>query len=93
MRRWPPANFRATLQAYFLPASTMGLIGFWRSGVWTSAVTHDYLYALPVIVPGVFAGRYISQKLDRDAFLKYIYFGLIAVGCILMVESAMRRPL
>lgn len=88
LRRWPAANFRATLQAYFLPASTMGLIGFWRAGVWTSSVTHQYLYSLPVIVPGVFLGRYISQKLDRDAFLKYIYFGLMLVGIALMVQGA-----
>jgi len=88
LRRWPAANFRATLQAYFLPASTMGLIGFWRAGVWTSTVTHQYLYALPAIVPGVFVGRYISQKLDRDAFLKYIYFALMVVGFVLMVQGA-----
>ena len=44
-------------------------------------------YALPAIVPGVFVGRYISQKLDREAFLKYIYFALMVVGCVLMVEA------
>jgi uncharacterized protein len=88
LRRWPAANFRATLQAYFLPASTMGLIGFWRAGVWTPTVTHQYLFALPAIVPGVFVGRYISQKLDRDAFLKYIYFALMVVGFVLMVQGA-----
>jgi uncharacterized protein len=88
LRRWPAANFRATLQAYFLPASTMGLIGFWKAGVWTPAVTHEFLYALPAIVPGVFVGRFISRRLDRDAFLKYVYFGLMLVGCVLMVEGA-----
>lgn len=88
LRRWPAANFRATLQAYFLPASSMALIGFWRSGVWTPDVTHEYLCSLPLIVPGVFVGRYISHRLDREAFLKYIYFALMAVGCVLMIQAA-----
>jgi uncharacterized protein len=66
----------------------MGLIGFWKAGVWTPAVTHEFLYALPAIVPGVFVGRFISRRLDRDAFLKYVYFGLMLVGCVLMVEGA-----
>lgn len=88
LKGWPPAKFRATLQAYFLPASTMGLIGFWRSGVWTGSVTREFLYAIPVIVPAVFIGRYISNRINQQVFSKYIYFALMAVGCVLMIQSA-----
>lgn len=88
LRRWPAPKFRATLQAYFLPASSMGLIGFWKSGVWTSGVTREYLYALPVIVPAVLIGRSINRRLDTNVFMKYIYFALVAVGCVLMIQAA-----
>lgn len=88
LRRWPAPKFRATLQAYFLPASTMGLIGFWRAGLWTRALTHEYLYALPVIVPAVLIGRHINGRLDREKFLKYIHVGLVVVGCVVMAQAA-----
>ncbi len=29
MRRWSPQHFRATLQGYFLPASVIGMAGYW----------------------------------------------------------------
>ncbi len=39
MRRWSRERFRATLQGYFLPASLVGLCGYWAAGLWVSAVT------------------------------------------------------
>ncbi len=48
MRRWSAQNFRATLQGYFLPASVIGMGGYWLAGLWTSAVTHYYLLSLPI---------------------------------------------
>src|SRR6478609_8039794 len=34
LRRWSPERFRATLQGYFLPASLVGMIGYWLAGLW-----------------------------------------------------------
>ena len=36
MRRWSAQQFRATLQGYFLPASILGMIGYWLKGLWTA---------------------------------------------------------
>src|ERR1051325_4491747 len=47
MRRWPPEYFRATLQAYFLPASVAGMAGYSVAGLWTPAVNHFYFFSLP----------------------------------------------
>ena len=33
LRRSPAPRFRTTLQAYFLPASAVGLVGYWLAGV------------------------------------------------------------
>ena len=43
MRRWSAQHFRATLQAYFLPASIVGMAGYWLAGLWVPAATHYYL--------------------------------------------------
>src|SRR5438270_7955553 len=48
LRRWPPEQFRATLQGYFLPASLAGLAGYWAAGLWGPAVTRYYLLSLPL---------------------------------------------
>lgn len=90
MRRWTPQHFRATLHAYFLPASILGMIGFWSAGLWTGTVTHDYLYALPAMLPAVFLGRALNRRMGGAAFVKYVYGGLILIGATLLTESLRR---
>ena len=87
MRRWPAQHFRATLQAYFLPASLIGMAGYWTAGLWTPAVTHYYLLSLPVTVPALLLGRAINHRLHGDAFLKYVYLSLAVIGCLLLAQA------
>ena len=87
MRNWSPQHFRATLQAYFLPASTIGMIGYWYKGLWNSTVTYYFLISLPVIIPTIFLGRFLNRKLKDTAFLKYVYVGLIIIGLLLLKQS------
>ena len=87
MRRWSAQHFRATLQAYFLPASVIGMFGYWLAGLWVPAVTHYYLLCLPVLVPAVWLGRVVNHRLHGDAFLKYVYVGLAGIGVVLLAES------
>jgi uncharacterized protein len=91
MRRWTPQQFRATLQAYFLPASLLGLFGYGAAGIWDREVTRYFLFALPVAVPAVFLGRAINRRLRGDSFQKYVYVGLAGIGLLLLVRSL--RPL
>jgi uncharacterized membrane protein YfcA len=91
MRRWSAQHFRATLQAYFLPASILGMAGYWMAGLWTPAVTHYYLIALPGALPAVFVGHFINQRLHGDAFLKYVYAGLGGIGALLLVQAVTGR--
>lgn len=87
LRRWTAQQFRATLQAYFLPASVLGMCGYLSAGMWTPVVTRDYLLCLPVVIPAVFIGRAMSQRLSAAAFSRYIYVGLAGIGLALMVQS------
>jgi len=91
MRRWTAQQFRATLQAYFLPASMVGMAGYWLTGLWVPAVTHDYLLALPVTIPAVFLGRIVNHRLSGEAFMKYVYAGLGGIGVLLLMQALTGR--
>jgi uncharacterized membrane protein YfcA len=90
MRRWPPAQFRATLQGYFLPASVLGLIGYWATGLWTPTVTRYYVVSLPAVVLAIVLSRWINRRLYGARFLVYVHAILVAVGATLVVQSLIR---
>jgi len=91
LRRWSAQHFRATLQAYFLPASILGMCGYVSAGLWTREVTLDYLLCLPAVIPAVFLGRVINRRLSTAAFSKYIYIALAAIGFALLIQSLAAR--
>jgi uncharacterized protein len=91
MRRWPAPHFRATLQGYFLPASMIGMGGYWLAGLWTHTVTRYYLVSLPATLLGVFLGREINHRLRGAAFFNYLYFGLALIGALLLVQAITGR--
>jgi uncharacterized membrane protein YfcA len=84
LRRWSPQQFRATLQAYFLPASLLGLGGYALKGLLTATVIRDFGVCLPATIPAVFLGRYLNRKLEGRAFYTYVHCGLIAIGVTLI---------
>ena len=63
------------------------MAGYWFAGLWTPAVTHDYLWSLPVILPAIWLGRILNRRMHGDLFLKYVYLGLATVGCVLLVQA------
>jgi uncharacterized membrane protein YfcA len=90
MRRWSAQHFRATLQGYFLPASVIGMCGYWLAGLWVPAVTSYYWMSLPLTLAAIFLGRTINRRLHDDAFLKYVHLGLVLIGATLLFQ-AMRQ--
>ncbi len=87
LRKWSPQHFRATLQGYFLPASVIGMAGYWIAGLWTPAVTRFYLLSLPLVLLATFLGRVINQRMNARGFLFYTHAGLIAIGIILLLQA------
>jgi uncharacterized membrane protein YfcA len=87
LRGWPAARFRATLQAYFLPASLFGMLGYWLGGLWVPRVTHEFLLSIPAIVLGTLLGRVLHHRLGAGDFLKYVYGALIAIGGLLLFQA------
>jgi len=90
MRRWSAPHFRATLQGYFLPASLLGMAGYLAAGLWVPAITCYYLISLPVVVPAIFLGRAVNQRLQGDVFLKLVYCGLMGIGLLLLSQALHR---
>jgi len=87
LRKWSPQHFRATLQGYFLPASLIGMGGYFLAGLWTPAVTRFFLLSLPGVLVGTFLGRVINRKMESHQFLFYVQVGLILIGAILLVQA------
>lgn len=85
MRRWSAKHFRATLQAYFLPASFIGVVGYGIQGLLGWVVIKYFLLSLPAMIPAIFLGRYFNNKLQGNSFYKYVYGGLIFIGILLIV--------
>lgn len=90
LRRWSPEHFRATLQGYFLPASLIGLVGYWLTGVWVSDVTRYYLLSLLPALAAVLLGRALNRRMKGAAFVRYVHVGLIVVGAVLLVQAVWR---
>jgi uncharacterized membrane protein YfcA len=90
LRHWSPEHFRATLQGYFLPASLLGMAGYWLAGLWQPAVTRYYLWSLPLALVAIFVGRAINRSLSGRSFLRYVHVSLLLVGTALLIQS-MRR--
>lgn len=88
IRGWGAKEFRATLQAYFLPASLLGILGYFVRGLVTMEVLRYFLFCVPAILPAVFFGRTLNRKLKDDTFFRYVYFGLICIGVYLIGASA-----
>jgi uncharacterized membrane protein YfcA len=87
LRRWSPAHFRATLQGYFLPASVMGMIGYWAAGLWTPSVNRYYLQSLPAVLMAVALGRVINRRVDARRFSVYVHASLLASGAGLLLQA------
>ncbi len=90
MRRWSAQHFRATLQGYFLPASVIGMAGYWVAGLWVPIVTHYYLLSLALVVPAILIGRFVNHRLRGDAFLKYVHVGLVLIGAALLGQAILQ---
>ena len=87
LRGWSAEHFRATLQGYFLPASLVGLVGYWMAGLWVPAVTRYYLLSLAPSVVAVLLGRVVNRRISGQRFLLYVHIGLIVIGTTLLVQA------
>jgi uncharacterized membrane protein YfcA len=89
LRGWTPQRFRATLQGYFLPASVMGMIGYWTAGLWTPGVTRYYLLSLPGAIVAIALGHILTTRIDARRFRIAVHAGLFVSGVALVIQSGL----
>jgi hypothetical protein len=87
LRGWSPQRFRATLQGYFLPASTVSMGGYWLAGLWSAEVTRYYLMSLPGVVVATLLGRALNGRIDTRSFVRCVNIGLFLVAIMLLVQG------
>jgi uncharacterized membrane protein YfcA len=80
MKGWNPSEFRATLQGYFLPVSFISVIGYFFKDLITEEVLLYFLKSIPVMIPAIYIGRWLNQRIKHKEFFIYVYIGLIIIG-------------
>jgi uncharacterized membrane protein YfcA len=85
LRHWPPRQFRASLQGYFLPTSILICAGHGMAGLWTPAVLRLYLMALPLTALAVILGHRLSRSIRPERFGRVVYAALIGLGLLLLI--------
>lgn len=83
-RRWPPAEFKGSLQAFFLVCDLTVVTGHAFAGTLTPAVGRLVLANLPVVVAGVLAGMALDRLLHPRRFRRLVLVGLILLGARLV---------
>jgi uncharacterized membrane protein YfcA len=87
LRGWQPAQFRATLQGYFLIASIVGMAGYAIAGLWTRLVSVYFLLSLPLALLAIFLGRALHRRLSSSRFLVCVNVGLALIGVLLLKQG------
>jgi uncharacterized membrane protein YfcA len=87
LRRWSAEQFRATLQGYFLPASVVGMAGYWLAGLWVPSVTRYYLLSLPAALASLVLGRVLHRRLAGRSFVRYVHGALLVIGITLLIQA------
>src|SRR5262249_1776478 len=75
-----------------LPASLLGLSGYWLAGLWTLDVTRCYLWTLPPVLAAAVLGRAINRRMTGRSFLRYVHLGLLVVGAVLPHPARRNLP-
>jgi hypothetical protein len=84
LREWPPGQFRATLQAFFLPTGFMIMMGHGLAGLWTWQVVQYYLVVLPLIFGAIWLGHKMNRRIPVARFAKLVYLFLFIIGLTLL---------
>jgi len=80
LRRWSPAQFRATMQCYFLFTYLATMAGHGVARLWTPLVIELFLWALPGIGLGIYLGSKMHRLIPKPVFSRIIFVLLVVIG-------------
>ena len=84
-RRWPPVEFKANLQGFFLVGSLSVAVGHAISGNYTPIVWQNFWISIPAAMLGILAGTRLDRFINPARFRKTVLWSLILVGVSLMI--------
>jgi uncharacterized membrane protein YfcA len=90
LRKWTPEEFRLLLQGVFLPTNMFIIIGHGFAGLWTGEVVQLLLYVIPIVMVATIIGNILNKKIPAEKFEKLIYYFLIGIGVILLIQAVVK---
>jgi uncharacterized membrane protein YfcA len=79
-RRWTPPEFKSNLQAFFLVADGLVVLGHAVAGNVTRTTLTHYALALPAILLGLWLGFRLERRLAPAVFRRLALLVLLALG-------------
>jgi uncharacterized membrane protein YfcA len=79
-RRWAPPEFKSNLQAFFLVADGLVVLGHTAAGNVTPTTLTYYALAVPAILFGLWLGFRLERRLAPAAFRRLALLLLLALG-------------
>lgn len=86
-RRWPPAEFRGNLQAYFIVNSAIVMVTHAVSGNLTPVVWRGLAWAIPGLAAGLLVGLAANPLVHPQRFRQLVLLLLLALGARLIFSS------
>ncbi|NJN84822.1 MAG: sulfite exporter TauE/SafE family protein, partial [Caldilineaceae bacterium] len=87
LRHWPPPQFRASLQSFFLPSSILILIGHGLGGLWSPEAFWLFGLALAPIILAVFLGSWLNRLIPPGRFDRLIHAIILTLGLLLLLSA------
>jgi uncharacterized membrane protein YfcA len=84
-RRWPPMEFKANLQGFFVFSSFFTLVGHFLSRNMSPQVWQYFWISLPALVIGGLLGTSLDRYLDPERFRKIVLVVLVILGVRLIL--------
>lgn len=87
LSRWPPDEFKSSLQSVFIINSTIVIAIHATSGHMTANVFQDCLLAIPAMAIGLLIGWYLEKRVNPAQFRKLILVLLVVIGLNLIITN------
>lgn len=85
LNRWPPQQFRATLQSIFFMSGIVIALGQWAAGLWTTQALALAALAAPLLPIAILLGRWLNARIPQALFTQLLYVFLILLGARLLM--------
>jgi len=90
LRRWSAEQFRATLQAFFLPTGLAVVAGHAVMGRLTEEVFIYFAAGIPIVLVCVAVGRRINARFRTESFARFLHGFLVLMGALLLSKAVWR---